>query len=70
MGTVTVSSKYQIVIPQAVRQALKLKPGQKLALIRSGQTVRLVPVVPIEQMRGRYPGLTDEGLRDKQDREI
>lgn len=70
MSTVTVSSKYQIVIPQEIRSALSIGPGQKISLIRVGDTVHLVPVRPIAELRGFLKGMTTEGLRDKKDREL
>jgi AbrB family looped-hinge helix DNA binding protein len=70
MSTVTVSSKYQIVIPQEIREALEIKPGQKLAMIRVGKTVQLVPVRPIEEYRGIARGMPTTGFREKKDREL
>jgi AbrB family looped-hinge helix DNA binding protein len=54
---VTVSPKYQIVIPKDVRDKLGIKPGQKLEAFAIGSRVELVPVEPIERFRGRYPML-------------
>ena len=70
MSTVTVSSKYQIVIPQDIRDALKIKPGQKLSLIRVGNVVHLVPSRPIEELRGFLKGVPTERFREKKDREL
>ncbi len=55
MATVTVSSKYQVVIPRDVRERLGLRPGQKVEAFAVGNRVELVPVEPIRSFRGRFP---------------
>jgi AbrB family looped-hinge helix DNA binding protein len=70
MSTVTVSSKYQIVIPADVRSAMRIKPGQKFTVISTGDQLRLVPVRPIEELRGFAKGMSTEGFREKKDREL
>jgi len=44
METVTVSSKFHIVIPRAIRESLELQPGQKFQAIQYGSRIELVPV--------------------------
>ena len=67
METVTISSKYQIVIPLEVREKFHLKPGQKLAFIPYKGTLRVVIVPPIEEARGTLKGLNTEGFREEDD---
>ena len=57
MTVVTVSSKYQVVIPKDVRETLEIRPGQKVEVFAIGSRIELVPVEPIERFRGRYPTL-------------
>ena len=57
MTVVTVSPKYQVVIPKDVREKLNLRPGQKVEAFAIGSRIELVPVEPIERFRGRYPNL-------------
>jgi AbrB family looped-hinge helix DNA binding protein len=64
MDTVTVSPKYQIVIPKAVRDAMGLEPGQKLRVFRDGRIIHLVPVRPIKEARGMFPGIDTHVPRD------
>ncbi len=64
MAAVTVSSKYQIVIPREVREQLRIKPGQKLQLVTIGDQVRLVPNRPIREMRGILKGVPLDFDRD------
>lgn len=57
MPVVTVSPKYQVVIPKEVREKLKIRPGQKVEAFAVGNRVELVPVEAIQAFRGRFPGL-------------
>ena len=57
MAVVTVSPKYQVVIPKHVREALGIRPGQKVEAFAVGNRVELVPVEPIQTFRGKYPDL-------------
>ena len=69
MDAVTISSKYQVVIPRKVREQFGLKPGQKLLFIPYKNTLRVVIVPPIEQARGMFKGLDSENLREEADEE-
>lgn len=68
MQTVTLSTKYQLVIPREVRQRLALEPGTQLTVIEKGGILYLVPERPIEDMRGVARGTKRKGLREKKDR--
>ena len=68
MQTVTLSTKYQLVIPRDVRQRLDLEPGAKLTVVEKGGILYLVPQRPIEEMRGIARGTRTKGLRTKKDR--
>jgi len=68
MGVVTVSSKYQIVIPQDVREKLELKPGQKVVVIEKDGVVHLIPQKSIKEMRGFVKGIDTDKLRNEEDR--
>jgi AbrB family looped-hinge helix DNA binding protein len=70
MDTVTVSSKYQIVIPEKVRHERRIRPGDKLAVIVKHGVVHLVPVRPFAESKGMLRGVkADLGdVRDHQDR--
>ena len=69
MKPVTVSSKYQVVIPRAVREQFKLKPGQKILFIPYKNTLRVVIVPPIEQARGMFKELNTDNIREEEDEE-
>ena len=57
MDTVTVSPKYQIVIPKRVREALNIRPGQKVRVFLYPNRIELIPVIPIRQTRGFLKGI-------------
>lgn len=67
METVTVSSKYQIVIPKSVREAMNIKPGQKLTIVSSEHMIGLIPDKPMSAYRGLFPGL-DTHIEREEDR--
>ena len=67
MYTTTVSSKYQVVIPQEVRKQFGLKPGQKVAFIPFKKTLRVIIVQPLEEARGILKGIDITGYRDEED---
>ncbi|MFI5338828.1 MAG: AbrB/MazE/SpoVT family DNA-binding domain-containing protein [Candidatus Methylomirabilales bacterium] len=57
METVTVSPKFQVVIPKLIREKLSLSPGQKVQAIVYGDRIELIPVRPIKEMRGFLKGI-------------
>lgn len=65
MDTVTLSPKFQVVIPQAVREAMGLTPGEKFRVLRYGDRVELVPVRKIKDLRGFARGLDTTIERDR-----
>ena len=64
METVTVSPKFQVVIPQRVRETLGLKPGQKIQVIPYEGRIELIPVGPIRRGRGFLKGINTEVERE------
>jgi AbrB family looped-hinge helix DNA binding protein len=65
---VTVSSKYQVVIPQDVREKMNLKPGQKVIVIEKDGVVHLIPEKPLKELRGFVKGVATDNLRHEEDR--
>ena len=68
MQTITLSQKFQIVIPKRTREDLGLKAGQKLVLIEKGNSIELVKIGDIKSARGIAKGITAKGLRDESER--
>jgi AbrB family looped-hinge helix DNA binding protein len=57
METVTVSPKFQVVIPKEIRESLKLVPGQKIQALLYENRIELIPVRPVKKMRGFLKGI-------------
>ena len=68
MDSVTVSTKFQVVIPRAVREQLHVKPGQKMRVIAYDDKVILIPVRPINEARGSLKGIDTDVQREEEDR--
>ena len=68
METVTVSSKYQIVLPKMARQLLGIKVGQKMVVIAYDNRIVLVPERPIQEARGSLKGIDTTIERDEENR--
>jgi AbrB family looped-hinge helix DNA binding protein len=69
MEAVTISSKYQVVIPREIREQFNLKPGQKIMFIPYNNTLRVILVRPIKEARGMLKGMNTEGIREEMDEE-
>ena len=65
METVTVSPKFQVVIPRAIREALGLEPGQKVQALQYQNRIEFIPVRPLKSMRGFLKGLDTAVPRDR-----
>ncbi len=67
METVTVSPKFQVVIPLSIRQELDLQPGMKLHVIRREDRVEFMPLKTMKEMRGFLRGI-DTSIERESDR--
>ncbi|NOY73481.1 MAG: AbrB/MazE/SpoVT family DNA-binding domain-containing protein [Gammaproteobacteria bacterium] len=69
MISATLSSKYQLAIPKAIREKLGLQAGQKFTLIAKGDVIeQLVPRRSLAKARGLFRGANPAGYRDRKDR--
>jgi AbrB family looped-hinge helix DNA binding protein len=68
LATVTVSSKYQVVIPKDVRERLRIRPGQKVEAFAVAGRIEMVPVRPIAEMQGFLEGM-DPSFEREPDRD-
>lgn len=64
MEIVVISPKYQVVIPLRIRNALGLKPGQKVRVIQFDQRVEYVPVESMQNARGFLKGIETDVPRE------
>ena len=67
MDTVTLSPKFEVVIPQDIREALHLTAGEKLRVLHYAGRVEFIPVRPVRQMRGFLRGM-DTAIEREPDR--
>ena len=67
METVTVSPKYQVVIPSRVRELLGVEPGQKVKVILYDNRIEMIPIRPIREARGFSKGI-DTSVEREPDR--
>jgi AbrB family looped-hinge helix DNA binding protein len=67
MTTVTVSPKFQVVIPRDVRKALGISPGQKIRVVALLDRLEFIPVKPAKALRGFIRGI-DTSVRREKDR--
>ena len=65
MSVVTVSPKFQVVIPLEIREALRLEPGQKVQALQYLDRIEFIPVKPLKAMRGFLRGIDTSVRRDK-----
>ncbi len=65
MQTVTVSPKYQVVIPKAVRESLGLRPGQKMQVVEHEGRIEFIPEKDITELRGFLKGINTEFEREE-----
>ncbi|MCF8150067.1 MAG: AbrB/MazE/SpoVT family DNA-binding domain-containing protein [Burkholderiaceae bacterium] len=66
--TATLSSKYQISVPKAIRDDLHWQAGQEFVFIPKGKGVLLMPVPDLKQLVGIARGAKTDGYRDRKDR--
>ena len=67
MSSVTLSSKYQVVIPKDVREGLDLSPGDSIEVLALDGRIELIPVRPAKELRGFLKHL-DNNFEREQDR--
>ncbi len=65
MHTVTVSPKYQVVIPKRIRETLHLRPGQKMQVVEYEGRIELIPERDIKELRGFLKGINTKFKREE-----
>jgi AbrB family looped-hinge helix DNA binding protein len=55
--TVTVSPRFQVIIPRKVREALGIRAGHKVQVVPYGDRIELIPLRPIQELRGALKGI-------------
>jgi len=67
METVTISPKFQVVIPRRVRKSMRIRPGQKMQVVEYGNRIEFVPIRAMARLRGFVKGI-DTTLEREGDR--
>jgi AbrB family looped-hinge helix DNA binding protein len=65
MNVVTISPKFQVVIPRDIRERLELEPGQKVQALVFGNRIEFIPLRPAREMRGFLRGLDTTVHRER-----
>ncbi|MDB4584604.1 AbrB/MazE/SpoVT family DNA-binding domain-containing protein [Draconibacterium sp.] len=65
MTAVTVSPKFQVVIPKEVRESMGIFSGQKIQVLTYQNRIELIPIKPMKKMKGLLKGIDTEVSRDK-----
>ncbi len=65
MQTVTVSPKFQVVIPRDVRESMHLRPGQKMQVVEYDGRIEFIPDRDISELRGLLKGINTDFEREK-----
>ncbi len=68
MPRVTISPKFQIVIPREIRERLRLRAGQQITLFERDGIITAIPDLPLEKFRGILKDMSRTELREKQER--
>lgn len=68
MEEVTVSQKYQVVIPASIREELHIKPGERVVVLRKNGLIHLIRVQDVKKAKGMVKGVTTKNLRDERER--
>lgn len=67
MNTLTLSPKFQVVIPKHIREAMKLKAGTSMQVVQYGDRIEFIPVRPMKAARGLFKGM-DTAFEREEDR--
>lgn len=63
--TVTVSPRFQVVIPQVIRDAMGIRPGQRIQALQYQDRIELIPLQPMRKARGMLKGIDTSVKRDR-----
>ena len=65
MNAVTVSPKFQVVIPKEIRDSMGIVSGQKIQMLTYRNRIELIPIKPMKKMKGFLKGIDTEVEREK-----
>ena len=65
MKTITISPKFQVIIPTEIRKAMQIQPGGKFQVFQYGNRIEMMPAKTVKEMRGFLKGIDTTVTRDK-----
>lgn len=65
MKSVTVSSKFQVVIPREVRESMDIQPGTRIQVLQYGNRIELIPLRELKSLKGFIMGIDTEVQREE-----
>ena len=68
MTTLTLSPKFQVVIPKHIRESMKLTPGMPMQVVQYGDRIEFIPVRPMKASRGLFKGMDTAFEREEAER--
>ena len=68
MDVVTISPKYQVVIPSSIRTLLGIHPGEKLSVVEKDGIIRFVRLKSLKNLKGRFAGIDSKDVREHGER--
>jgi len=68
MDTATISTKFQVVIPQEIRKSMNIFPGQKVRFVIYKNSIEIIPIVDIKSLWGIFKGIDTNIEREEEDR--
>ncbi len=66
MAAVTISPKFQVVIPKEVRESMSLKSGEKLEVVQYGHRIELIPIKGMKALKGHLKGMNPDFEREEE----
>ena len=64
MNTLTLSPKFQVVIPKHIREAMNLQAGMPMQVVQYGDRIEFIPVRPMKAARGMFKGMNTDFERE------
>jgi len=64
MSTLTLSPKFQLVVPKHIREAMNLRAGTQMQVIQYGDRIEFIPVRPMQAARGMFKGMNTDFERE------
>ena len=64
MNTITLSNEFQLDFPEEIRDTIGLKAGTSFEVISYNNRIELIPIKPINKLKGIFKGIDTNIIRD------